>query len=229
MYVHAGTYFHRTINSKHYYFLHTSATQEEQVSCTPTHICEGCCSPGNKISSAEAVKLTCFLLLAPTCYPALVTAADFVRKGRHADRLDDMAHCVRPRLAQLQQCNVVVVVPAVVVFVDYDPSHRRHKLRTALHLHPQVSAPRSGVSQSGWEQTDKTSLKIVPQNACQQQGRRKRRTRPTSVPFKLWKLKASGDAGDVWDGVRGKTAYLLPWKQWAADTSHSFDITEAPQ
>lgn len=210
MYVHAGTYFHRTVYSKHVYFLHTSAMQEEQVSCTPTHSCEGCCSPGNKISSTEAIKLTCFLLLAPTCYPALVTAADFVRKGRHADRLDDVAHGVWPRLAQLQQRNVVVVVPAVVVFVDYDPSHRRHKLGTALRLHPQVSAPRSGVSQPGWEQTNKTSLKNGPQNACQQRGRRKRRTRPTSVPFKPWKLKASGDAGVVWEGARGKAAYLLP-------------------
>lgn len=52
-----------------------------------------------------------------------------------------MAHGVWPWLAQLQQRNVVVVVSAVVVFVDNDPSHRRYKLCTALRLHPQVSTP----------------------------------------------------------------------------------------
>lgn len=111
-----------------------------------------CEAPGNKIRSVEGIKLTCFLLLAPTCYPALVPAAGFMGRGRQADGLDEVAHGVRPRRAQLQQRDVVVVVPAVVVLMDYDPPHCRHKLGTALHLHAQVGTPCSGVSQPGWEQ-----------------------------------------------------------------------------
>lgn len=109
----------------------------------------GC--PAHK-PAAEGIKLTRFLLLAPTCYPALVTTADFVRERRHTDWLNDMAHCIRPWLAQLQQRNVVVIVPAVVVLVDNDPSHCRYKLCTALYSHPQVSTPRSGVSQPAQKQ-----------------------------------------------------------------------------
>lgn len=73
-------------------------------------------------------------------------------RGRQADGLDEVAHGVRPRRAQLQQRDVVVVVPAVVVLMDYDPPHCGHKLGTALHLHAQVGTPCSGVSQPGWEQ-----------------------------------------------------------------------------
>lgn len=172
MKVHAlRNYFHRTVNSKHYDFLHNSAMQQKQVSYAHTHSREGCCLPGSKISLAEGIKLTCFLLLAPTCYPALVATADFVRKRRHADGLDDVAHCVWPWLAQLQQRNVVVVVPAVVIFVDYDPSHCRYKLCAALRLHTQVSAPCSGISQPGWKKTNKPCLQKVPQNTPRQQGR----------------------------------------------------------
>lgn len=101
------------------------------------------------------VKLTCFLLLAPACYPALVPTAGFMGRGRQADGLDEVAHGVWPGRAQLQQRDVVVVVPAVVVLVHYDPPHRRHKLGTALHLHAQVGTPCSGVSQPAWEQTKK--------------------------------------------------------------------------
>lgn len=68
-----------------------------------------------------------------------------------------MAHCVWPWLAQLQQCNVIVIVPAVVVLMDYDPSHRRYKLGMPLCLHAEVSAPGSGISQPAWEQTNKSS------------------------------------------------------------------------
>jgi len=174
------------------------------------HSYDGFCSPEHKISSVEALKLTCLLLLAPTCYPAPVTTADFVGKGGHADGLDGMAHCVRPRLAQLQQRDVVVVVPAVVVFVGDDPPHCRHKLRMALCSHPQVSTPRSGVSQPGQEQTSKPSLQKVSQKSPRQPGGQKTWALPAPLWFKLWKLKVFGDAGDVWDRVRGKITYLLP-------------------
>lgn len=73
--------------------------------------------------------------------------------GRQADGLDEVVHGVRPGRAQLQQCDIVVIVPAVVVLVHYNPPHRRHKLGMALHLHAQMGTPCSGVSQPGWEQT----------------------------------------------------------------------------
>lgn len=88
---------------------------------------------------------TYFMLSSPASYPAFFPTAHSLACRRNAYWLNELFQGLRPSDTELQQSNIVVKGLAVIVLMDHNPPHWGHKLGISLHIHPQVSSPRSGI------------------------------------------------------------------------------------